>query len=178
MNVGRRIAATFVAGAAALSAMVAMSLSARIHAETAPQSLEARVKRLEDRAEIERLLMLYGKALDDRDFAAYSQLFAEDGEWTGSTGTFKGRAQIKAAMETAFPPASAASATPASFHLLTNAIIEVDGDRATALSKWTFVRIVDLKPVIALAGSYQDTLIRENGHWKFQRRVAPAAASK
>jgi hypothetical protein len=59
------------------------------------------------------------------------------------------------------------------FHLLTNPIIDVTGDRATATSKWSFVRLVDGKPVIQLSGRYEDTLVREKGVWKFQRRYAP-----
>ena len=138
-------------------------------------TLEARVQQLEDREEIERLLMEYGVTLDSRNFAAYSQLFATNGVWSGSIGTFKGHAAIKAAMEKAFDTAAAPNGN-GSFHLLTNVIIDVQGDRATAISKWTFVNQVDKKPVIALAGRYEDSLIRENGHWRFLKRVAPASS--
>jgi hypothetical protein len=148
-------------------------------AQAAPrsESLATRVQRLEDHIAIERLLMEYGRMLDRRDFAAYSQLFAADGEWSGNTGTFKGPAEIKAAMEKAFPTPPGGTAAPSTFHLMTNAIIDIQGDSATAVSKWTFVRIVDGKPGIALAGRYDDTLIREQGHWKFLRRVAPAVTA-
>src|SRR3970282_1300439 len=44
----------------------------------------ARVQVLEDREEIRELLLAYGRALDSRDFIAFSELFAEDeGEWIG-----------------------------------------------------------------------------------------------
>jgi hypothetical protein len=115
--------------------------------------------------------MEYGRALDSRNFTAYSQLFAAQGEWSGSLGTFRGPAAIKAAMEKSFKD-SRAAAIPTNFHLLTNAIIDVQGDRATAWSKWTFMRMENGKPVVALAGQYQDTLVREGGQWKFQRRTA------
>jgi hypothetical protein len=138
-------------------------------------ALEARVQWLEDREEIERLLMEYGVTLDNRDFTAYSQLFATDGIWSGSIGTIRGQAAIKAAMEKAFDTATAPTGD-GSFHLLTNPIIDVQGDHATAISKWTFVHLVDKKPVIALAGRYDDSLIRQNGRWRFERRVASSAA--
>jgi uncharacterized protein (TIGR02246 family) len=141
----------------------------------ASNSLEARVQVLEDRAEIEQLLLQYGRALDARDFDAYADLFAADGEWSGSIGTFKGPANIKAAMLKAFPALPAGTTPVPTFHLLTNALIDVHGDRATAVSKWTFIR-VDGKPNIALAGRYEDTLVREHGRWKFLRRVAPAVS--
>jgi hypothetical protein len=134
-------------------------------------SVSARLQQVEDHLAIERVLMEYGRALDSRDFAQYSQLFAKDGEWSGSLGTFRGPAAIKAAMEESFKNSKAAP-IPSNFHLLTNAIIDVQGDRATAWSKWTFMTVVDNKPVVALAGQYEDTLVRESGQWKFLRRTA------
>jgi uncharacterized protein (TIGR02246 family) len=139
----------------------------------APTTLEARIKQMEDHMAIERLLMEYGRSLDDRDFAAYSHLFATNGEWIGGggLGPFKGQAAIQAGMEKAF---SAATDIPkgTNFHLLTNAIIDIKGDHATASSKWVFVRMQGAKPEASLAGRYEDELIRENGSWRFLRRVA------
>jgi len=136
--------------------------------------MEKRVQALEDRADIEHLLMDYGRALDARDFARYSNMFAVNGQWVGSIGSFRGPSAIKAAMEKAFE-VPAGKVAPVFIHLLTNAIIDVDGDRAAAVSKWTFVKIDDNKPTIANIGQYDDTFIRENGRWKFLRRVAPSA---
>ena len=169
--------ALFAAGLAvgvALTLLPRAQLMAKSEAAQ-PPSLAARVQELEDHMAIERLLMQYGVALDGRDFAAYSQLFAREGTWSGSIGTFKGPAAIKDAMEKAFK-----SDTPGpngTFHLLTNPIIQVHGDHATALSKWTFCRSVGGTPTIALAGSYADTLVREDGVWKFSSRVATQATT-
>ena len=139
--------------------------------------LAARVQALEDHLAIEELLMQYGVTLDKRDFAAYSQLFAREGTWTGNIGTFKGPAAIQEAMQKAFGrPDSPIS--NGSFHLLTNPIIHVHGDRGTALSKWTFCRMVNGKPEIVMSGRYEDTLVRENGTWKFASRVAPAVTTR
>ena len=141
-------------------------------ADKAPSSsLEKRLARMEDHIAIERLLMEYGRTLDKHDFAAFSQLFAADGEWTGNVGTFKGPAGIQAAMEKYFKPTPGASPF---YHVLTNAIIDVDGDRATASSKWTFIQFVAGKPQIGAVGYYDDTLIREKGRWRFLHRLAPA----
>src|SRR5690349_17884239 len=134
-------------------------------------SVSARLQAVEDHIAIERVLMEYGRALDARDFATYSQLFAKDGEWSGSLGTFRGPAAIKAAMEESFKDSKAVP-VPTYFHLLTNAIIDLQGDRATAWSKWTFMNVVNGKPAVALAGQYEDTFVREAGQWKFLRRTA------
>ena len=54
-------------------------------------------------------------------------------------------------------------------------IVDTDGDRGTAWSRWTFyVKGPDNKPVEFGAGRYEDELIRENGKWKFLRRVVAA----
>src|SRR5580658_7635283 len=43
--------------------------------------VEGRLRRLEDVIEIQQLFVSYGHCLDRGDFAAYAQLFAEDGEF-------------------------------------------------------------------------------------------------
>ena len=133
-------------------------------------ALVARLQRLEDIEEIRTLLLDYGRYLDSRDLPAYSRLFAKDGEWVGGFGSAQGPAGILAFMEKNLGTAPNRTNT---YHLLTNFVIDVKGDTATAWSRWTFVTPgADAKPVIAQAGRYDDTLIRENGRWRFKRRVA------
>lgn len=155
-------------------ASIALAIARAEHSgsSTAPD----RLQRLEDRAAIEELLVEYGRDLDHRDFPAYANLFATNGTWSGSIGTFTGPAAIQAAMEKAFQRRSG-SVPPATFHLMTNFSVHVQGDRASASSKWTFFRMSNAAPVPTLAGMYADTLVREGGRWKFLRRVASAAQS-
>jgi uncharacterized protein (TIGR02246 family) len=129
----------------------------------------ALVQRIEDRAAVERLLVEYGRTLDARDFKAYSLLFAKDGVWSGGMGTVQGPAAIQAFMEKAIPGPNTAH----NFHVLTNFAIDVNGDTATAWSRWTFmVPGPNNTAVAAQSGRYDDTLVREDGRWKFKRRVA------
>jgi uncharacterized protein (TIGR02246 family) len=133
------------------------------------KSLAARVQRLEDIQEIQGVLLDYGRYLDARDFAAYSKLFAKDGEWVGGFGTVQGPAAIQVFMEKQITGPNRGN----TFHILTNFKIDVHGDTATAWSRWTFVTPgPDKKPAISQAGRYDDTFVRENGHWKFKRRTA------
>ncbi|HEV8416574.1 MAG TPA: nuclear transport factor 2 family protein [Bryobacteraceae bacterium] len=133
------------------------------------KSLAARVQRLEDIQEIQNVLLDYGRFLDARDFAAYSRLFAKDGEWVGGFGTVQGPAAIQAFMEKQIPGPNRGN----TFHILSNFKIDVHGDSATAWSRWTFVTPgPDKKPAIAQAGRYDDTFVRESGKWKFKRRTA------
>lgn len=132
---------------------------------------EARLRRVEDEGAIERLLLEYGRTLDARDFAAYSALFAPEGEWKGAMGTYKGAQQIRTEMERIF-----ASATDIpkgqNFHAMSNFRITVQGDRATASSNFVFYTMEGSKPVASVAGRYEDVLVRVAGAWKFLQRTA------
>jgi uncharacterized protein (TIGR02246 family) len=137
----------------------------------ADESIEARLRRLEDREAIWRLFQDYRRELDQRDFAAYSRLFADDGEWIGDLGRAKGPAEIEALLVRTLEVY--ADDTTRTYHLVTNPVIDVDGDRATAYSNWCFVtRADDDQPTLAMLGHYDDVLTRGDVGWKFLRRVA------
>jgi len=155
-----------------LTMVLALFQVAAQSASQAPNTatLAARLQQFEDKAEIQQLLIDYGRHLDARDFAAYGRLFARDGEWVGGFGTASGGpAGIQAFMEKAM---GTAPNTAHNYHLLTNFVITVNGDTATAWSRWAFVVPGASGATIAQAGRYDDTLVRENGHWRFKRRTA------
>jgi len=141
-------------------------------ATATPQGLEARIQRIDDRMAIEQLLMEYGRALDNRDFAAFAALFAEDGEWKGAQGSYRGPKEIQKSMEKMFTDAAADIPKGKNFHLLTNVIIDLQGDHATTSSKFIFYKMNGAKPEAEVAGRYEDRLVRVGGAWKFQQRLA------
>jgi hypothetical protein len=58
-------------------------------------------------------------------------------------------------------------------HVMSSFDIDVDGDTATAWSRWTWVVVgANGKPQPERAGHYADTLVREAGEWKFKSRQA------
>ena len=149
--------------------LLASTLLSPVFAQ-ADKSLVARIQRIEDVEQIQRVLLDYGRSLDAHDFAAYSRLFAKDGEWVGGFGSVHGPAAIQAFMEKNIGPINKPGAT---YHLLSNFEIDVHGDTATVWSRWAYVIPgPDKKPAIAQGGHYDDAFVRENGQWKFQRRVA------
>jgi len=156
-------------------ALTAVAFSGFMPAKSAEtqQTVEARLQRLEDREAIRKLLMDYGRFLDQRNFSAFSQLFAEkDGEWIGGMGRAKGSPAILKLMEDTIGKDSKGSGTP-NHHLFTNEMIRVDGDRAEALTKWIFMVQGEAgRPQPFYLGHYEDIFIREKGHWKFLRRTA------
>lgn len=162
-----RVAPLVLAAALLVPSAVSGQQSAKSGASTA-----ARVQRLEDIEEIRNLLIDYGRDLDAHDLAAYSHLFAKDGEWVGGFGSAKGPAAIQALMEKNLGVASK-SKPGSTYHVLTNFRIDVHGDTASAWSRWNFVvTSADNHPSILYGGHYDDTLVREDGAWKFLRRVA------
>ncbi|OYW45312.1 MAG: hypothetical protein B7Z08_10345 [Sphingomonadales bacterium 32-68-7] len=135
-------------------------------------TLEQRVERMEAESEIRRMLVEYGAFLDGRDYAAYADLFAEDGEWVGGFGRFTGPAAIRAMLEANLGPAEPGYVNKSSFHMLTNPLIEIDGDRARVSSKYLFwTRSSEDRPTPTLAGRYVDEFVRRGGVWKIARRT-------
>jgi ketosteroid isomerase-like protein len=135
-------------------------------------SLEARLKRLEDLAEIERLITDYRHHLDARDLHAYSRLFCADGEWSGNTGHAQGPDAIQAMLEERLSPNPPAPG-PTSWHVVANPMIDLDGDSATASVTWALIRRGEGdQPELALLGHYDDVLAREDGRWRFKSRRA------
>lgn len=139
-------------------------------------SLEQRVQRMEDEKQIRDLMVEYGLYLDTLDFAAYSQLFAKEGQWNGQTTGYTpvtGPENIRATMEKAFAERVYEADRVTNVHLVTNIKIEVDGDRATGYSKYTVLsRNESDAPYVRLNGHYDDVYIREEGRWKILSRSA------
>lgn len=134
-------------------------------------NIEERLRLLEDKEEIRELLLEYGRALDGRDTKAYSELFAADGEWSGGIGQASTPAGIKKMLDGLF--ANATGKFPKAHHIMANFDIDLDGDTATARSRWMWVAgDGEGKPKVVRAGFYEDSLVRENGRWKFRKRRA------
>ncbi len=135
-------------------------------------TVETRLQKLEDVEAIRALLVDYGRALDKRDFQAYGALFAQNGSWKGGMGTATGPDEIAKMVAAGFSRMSP-SLYEKSNHVMTSHDVEVNGDSATAWSRWTWVVVgANGKPQTERAGYYEDTLTRENGAWKFVSRQA------
>jgi hypothetical protein len=141
----------------------------------ADESLEKRIQVLEDKEAIRTLLLNYGRFLDARDWEAYASLFATDGgTWNGGMGVAKGYDEILQMMTSTIGTENigANGSGVSNMHILGNEFITVDGDTASALSKWVFVMTAaDGGPDVVFIGHYDDELIRENGIWKFKLRT-------
>jgi hypothetical protein len=135
------------------------------------QDLQARVRALEGREEIRILMHDYGRLLDERNFDGFAQLFAAQSEYDSGGIVSKGPAAIAAFLKDIIGRNPAGFKTP-NFHIFFNESIEVQGDRGTAVSKSAFVVPGEgNKADAVILANYHDVFVRENGHWKFLRRV-------
>jgi hypothetical protein len=133
----------------------------------ASADLEARLRRLEDLEEIRQLFVDYGHYLDYGDVGAYAELFAREGEvLLGPVGRAKGPAAIRELAEK-----MQANMSNRSYHLVSNPIIHLDGDRATTDVMWAVITPdANGNPKLPMIGRHKDELIREDGRWKFLKR--------
>lgn len=135
------------------------------------QELQSRVQSLEAREEIRILMHDYGRLLDERNFDDFAQLFSAQSEYDSGGLISKGPAAIAAFLKDIIGRNPAGYKTP-NFHIFFNESIEVQGDRGTAVSKSAFVVPGEgNKADAVILANYHDVFIRENGRWKFLKRV-------
>jgi 3-phenylpropionate/cinnamic acid dioxygenase small subunit len=188
-----------VGGIAAVAVLELAAAGGAFAQAKSRDSAAARLRAVEDRQAIEQLLMGdYPRALDASDWAAYAALFAKDGMlvMNGGSTTKTGPAAIQAFFSAFKLPATVASEaacpTPAgahrTMHVVSNLTLHINGDMATDQAYWETIAVRDCKSMVAGAGHYEDTLKREDGHWRFSKReifddlppraAAPATAPK
>lgn len=128
----------------------------------------------EDWHAINTLLMTYAEHLDAGRFTEVAALFAHasyriehaDGTHVSS---YHGAEEVQAFCDqTRLYP----DGTPRTKHLITNVVIDVDRDRATARSNVTVLQQTEALPLQPIAsGRYVDRLERVEGVWRFTDRL-------
>jgi uncharacterized protein (TIGR02246 family) len=115
---------------------------------------------LEDAEQIRQLYAKYCHAGDSGDCNAFAQCFTEDAVVDANGHLSTGRAAIRESCE-AYRPVYAA--TPMR-HVVTNILIDVDGDEAQADSYFLLLAATE-HPGVLRTGTYRDRLRRVDGHW-------------
>ena len=127
---------------------------------------------MEASRQIENLLYLYAERIDSGDLEGVAEMFREAEivapatEGPGSSGYDEVLKMYQVACRIYED-----TGTPKTRHITTNAIIEVDGDTATARSSFTVVQATaefPLQPIIV--GRYHDSFVCQQGRWQFSRR--------
>jgi 3-phenylpropionate/cinnamic acid dioxygenase small subunit len=122
---------------------------------------------LEDKEAIRELLARYCFLLDGYRLSEFAALFTAEGEWISRNGTAKGPEAIEQLLRGLVPKPAPGSRRK---HFTANIIIDLTGDSATVVSNFLVVRDSERGPVIAVAGTYDDTVVKTGGGWKFKSR--------
>jgi hypothetical protein len=127
-----------------------------------------------DRIQIEDLLTRYYYDLSQSKAHELSEYFTEDALLDVDGTIAKGRAEIAKLYQSPAPnPKQPAQAPGRRMHmLLTNPIITIKGNTATAHVIWTGVTNegIGKLPQIAEQGREDDELVKQNGKWLLKRR--------
>ena len=138
--------------------------------------IEARLRKLEDIEEIRKLKAAYCAACDDdHNGDAVAALFAPDGTWQRSEQAPNVGHEAIAAYMFAIRESRVMNR---SAHMVTNPIIEVDGDLATG--RWRFVMMytaADDETFVRIIGHYNEEYVRLDGQWRFKSLLATVEES-
>jgi uncharacterized protein (TIGR02246 family) len=123
---------------------------------------------LEDRAAIHDLFTRYCCALDDGEIETVVACFTEDAVLKSPVIDIQGHDQIRA-----FAGRFAAQrAAGTQFrHMVTNIAVTIEGDRATATAYLLVLISKDGGHRTLPPGRYECALFKENGQWRFSRRI-------
>jgi 3-phenylpropionate/cinnamic acid dioxygenase small subunit len=122
---------------------------------------------LEDNDAIRELLARYCFLLDSYKLKEFAALFTADGEWISRNGQAVGPEAIERLLRGLVPEPAPGKRRK---HFTANILIDLAGDGAAVVSNFLVVRDSETGPVIAVAGTYDDTVVRTNEGWKFKSR--------
>ena len=122
---------------------------------------------LEAKDAIRELMATYAQALDACRFADVAACFAPDGEWTTDYGAARGPAEIEAFIRGIVPMKGEG---PQRKHYITNIIVAVDGDTASAVSDYLVVREAGPGLIPVMGGTYRDKFVKTPAGWRFSRK--------
>jgi uncharacterized protein (TIGR02246 family) len=137
------------------------------------------LRQAQDRAQIERLMWRYVRALDSGDSEAYAATFTPDGQFGRDANATKGRDALKKMIidmrrRNTESEANGTPRRPPMYHVITNSYIEfIDGDHARFHAYWMTVFGAggeNTPPRVAAAGRELDELVRFQGEWLIKLR--------
>ncbi|MBV8463811.1 MAG: nuclear transport factor 2 family protein [Acidimicrobiales bacterium] len=122
---------------------------------------------LDDHVAIQQLVARYNHAIDSGDGAAYADAFVDDGVLDAGGLVVEGRDALHSFAETF------AASVWAPRHVATNLVIDGQGDRAELRA---YVQLYSMegdpgRQGVRASGIYHDTLVKQDGRWRFVRRT-------
>jgi hypothetical protein len=133
------------------------------------ESLEDRVRRLEDRAAIQELGVLYGFIMDERDEKGIREIFCEDATLRSEDGVFAANG-LEEIVSTYLGRFAALGPTNHFSHGHVVRFDDADRTRATGLLA-SHAEVSRNGVAMQVALRYKDTYRKEGGRWKFADRL-------
>jgi 3-phenylpropionate/cinnamic acid dioxygenase small subunit len=133
---------------------------------TKTETTEETLSRLADRAEITDLMLEFARALDERDWPAYADLYADEGVLELPWGAAIPKSHLAGGTEHEL------SRYTTTQHLMTNQQVSVTGDTATSRSYLLGVHVYDPERQDGLwvgGVRYDNEYVRTPEGWKFKR---------
>ena len=122
----------------------------------------------DDERDIERLLLRYASAVDDRDWDMFRDCFTEevDADY-GDIGSWGSAGELTEFM------VAAHAGFGTSHHMVTNVVVDLDGDAATSRCHVHAVLTLleDPNRWFDTVGSYRDHLVRTPAGWRIAART-------
>jgi hypothetical protein len=132
-------------------------------------SVEDRIGRVEDRADIQELAVLYGFVMDERDEKGIRDLFCEDATLRSEDGVFAATG-IEEIVTTYLGRFAALGPTNHFSHGHVVRLDPTDRDRATGLLS-SHAEVYREGTAMQVALRYKDTYRRVDGRWRFADRL-------
>jgi uncharacterized protein (TIGR02246 family) len=114
-----------------------------------------------DEEQIRGVLARYCHLCDEGRFDEWAALFTDDGTFTVMGTTHQGRGDLQAFISAALPRERRGR------HMLSEPLIEVDGDVALGWTDFAFVGRTGDGLAVTQAGRYHDRFVRDEGVWRF-----------
>ena len=114
--------------------------------------------------EIRRVLAAYCQTCDDGDFDNWGRLFTDDATFTVMGQTHRDREVLKAWIAAAQPPEARGK------HIISQPVIDVDGDTARVTTDYLFVGMSAAGLAVTSAGRYVDRFACSGGNWMIAAR--------
>jgi 3-phenylpropionate/cinnamic acid dioxygenase small subunit len=110
------------------------------------------------------LIGLHAQLTDDGNYAERVPLYTKDGRFIMGDNVSTGHDELTASFSASSAPERRGK------HITANAVVEVDGDTASARSDFLFAHQGENGLAVTAAGRYRDTFARVDGQWRFTER--------